>query len=144
MLTRRRILALGTGLAATALLSACGATTPIRPAVAISDLSLTEIRQALIQAGDERGWVVSAMPQANQLQATFVKDYHCCVVDIIYNESTFTISLNDNTSKSLLNPDGSVHRKVNQWINNYRHDAQTIMTQMRIKKRNQATLGKLW
>lgn len=135
MISRRHLLSFGAAVLGTGLLSACAGTTePIAPTNPIAGLTLPEIRTCLIKAGSLRGWTVLPMPQENHLQATYIKGHHICILDIFYSEDKFTIRLNPQTSDSLLEDDGTVHRNVNRWINNYRSDAQQLMTELCIKK----------
>lgn len=134
---RRTFLALGAAVAVPAFLTACGGTMPLSPAGQVKGLTLDEVRDCLYRAGRKRAWVVRDVDE-HHIEATFMKGNHVAVLDIEFDEDVYRFKVSPKTSASLLRPDGTVHRKVNQWIGNYYTDAGLLILDAKMRKYNEA------
>ena len=130
---RRSFLALGAAVAMPVLVTGCGTTMPISPVGRVGGLTQDEVRDCLYRAGRKRSWLVKNIDD-NHLEATFVKGYHVAVINIEFDAQSYRLTVSPKTSSSLLNPDGSVHRKVNQWIANYDKDTTLLIQDVKMRK----------
>ncbi len=117
---KRRILIAALG--SVAFLTACGTSQPLiatgnsNPTGSSKHApTLKEIKKAIYLAGSSRGWVMKEV-NSKTIQATYVKGQHTGVVDIEYDRETYTIT--PNKKSTLMRPDGTVDRHLNNWIRN--------------------------
>jgi hypothetical protein len=83
-------------------------------------LSMTEIEQAIIQAGSARRWRLERVaPGALRAKQSDSKD-HEAVVDITYSQTAYSIRLN--STYRLKEKDGTVHPRYNIWVRNLEKD----------------------
>ena len=81
--------------------------------------SAAAVRGAIIQAGAGLGWVMTdAKPGV--LQGTLNLRSHSAVVEIPYTSTTYSILYKSSTN--LMQPDGSIHKNYNGWIQNLQRD----------------------
>lgn len=90
------------------------------PITAVSHrLSINQVRQVILTAGAERGWVMEQIG-SNTIRATLRLRDHVAVADIVYTSSAFSIAYQ--SSSNLLYADGKIHRNYNSWISNLEQD----------------------
>ncbi len=102
-----------------AVLSACTRDAPIynvnshpvpQPAQA---LSLTEIKNIIMLAGADRGWVMEEQGQG-RLAGTLLVRTHTAKVDVQYSQTEYSIQYKD--SDNLRYTGSTIHRNYNKWI----------------------------
>jgi hypothetical protein len=103
------------------LLGACATGHPVRnvtesPVVTNkSNPSMDEVRQAIVRAGAGLNWQMKADRPGHML-GTLTLRTHVAVVDIDYNQKSYSIKYKDSTN---LDYNGStIHRNYNGWIEN--------------------------
>ena len=96
-----------------------------QPIMNVSDAAVTapagkqvskdQVRAAIIRAGGALGWQIKD-ESPNQLSGTLVLRGHTAVVDIPYDEKTFSIKYR--SSVNLNESGGQIHKNYNGWIQN--------------------------
>ncbi len=81
--------------------------------VAAQSLPPAKIRAAIIEAAERRGWQVRPVTEG-QLEATYAPREHKAVVDIFYDNQTYSIRYK--SSENLKAEDGTIHRNYNRWV----------------------------
>jgi len=109
------------------LVAACAA--PVRnvvsePVVTSRDVSLEEVKKAIISAGTALGWKM--MPQEDgRITGRLDLRKHTAIVDITYTTEAFSITYVDSTN---LKYDGRlIHRNYNNWITNLENRIQATV-----------------
>ena len=116
MLRREFVLA---ALVSPLVLGACRSAVLTTPTGSARGLTAEQLKQCILTAGTRREWKMDAS-QPGKIVATQTRRGHVAVCDIAYDDKGYKISLNKATT--LVNPDGTVHVKYNQWVNNLRQD----------------------
>lgn len=83
-----------------------------------SAASLAEVRQAIVEAANSKGWTVKDI-DSNHLQVTHRVRKHMAQVVIEYSTSSFSIAYDD--SVRLRYNGTTIHRNYNRWIRNLEH-----------------------
>ena len=80
-----------------------------------STQDLTQIEDAIKQAGAGLGWQMRPQQPGHMIGKLFLRD-HVAIVDINYDAQNFSVTYNDSTN---LKYDGSsIHKNYNGWIQN--------------------------
>ena len=99
-------------------LAGCGRVQPIlnveNTPVAFN-LQSSEVKQAIIEAGIGRGWVMKETTPG-KIRGEYQARSHQAIIDVTYNAKTYSIEYAD--SDNLKYEDGKIHRNYNRWINN--------------------------
>jgi hypothetical protein len=110
-----------------ALVAACSA--PVRnvvsePVVASRDVTLEDVKKAIISAGTGLGWKMT--PQEDgRITGQLDLRKHTAIVDITYTTEAFSITYVDSTN---LKYDGRlIHRNYNNWITNLENRIQATV-----------------
>lgn len=99
-------------------LAGCGRVQPIlnieHTPVALNPQS-TQVKQAIIEAGTDRGWVMmETIP--GKIRGEYQARSHHAIIDVTYSEKTYSIEYAD--SDNLKYEDGKIHRNYNRWVKN--------------------------
>ena len=112
---------IGILVAASALaLGACAAGQPIHnvesaPIVAQKNLSMNDVRTAIIRAGSGLGWQMQ--PEGpGRIKGTLNVRQHMAVIDVSHDTKSYSIKYRD--SQGLNAKDGTIHKNYNGWIQN--------------------------
>ncbi|MFL7010687.1 hypothetical protein [Enterovibrio norvegicus] len=100
------------------LLVGCGRVQPIRNvenAPIAHNLPAATVKQAILQSGSNRGWVMTEIEPGVIRGELFVRS-HSAVIDVKYSDKVYSIHYVD--SDNLKYSDGKIHRNYNRWINN--------------------------
>lgn len=106
-------------LGATLILAACNTTNNIssynRTSEVASSVSSAELRNAILEAGKERGWTVKAINN-NTIQGTIsAKGGISATTNVTYGSGQYQFKLVNSTG--LGQNENSIHRRYNNWIN---------------------------
>lgn len=115
---RREILL---GLAGAAVLGMAGCGRQVLTVQEASELPTDKLHNCIKRAAMRRRWHI-LRDEPGRMLLRFTKADHVLVAEVTYNDKGFTITPVKKGS-TLINDDGTAHRKVNQWTNNL---AQTI------------------
>ena len=81
----------------------------------VFNLPSTQVKQAIIEAGAGRGWVMRETTPG-KIRGEYQARSHQAIIDITYNAKTYSIEYAD--SDNLKYEDGKIHRNYNRWVNN--------------------------
>ncbi|ALM51368.1 DUF4148 domain-containing protein [Halomonas huangheensis] len=103
-------------------LSACTTTQPIQNVEAqaiTSPVSREQVRQAIVDAAENRGWVIIG-DQQNEITAAIDVRTHQATVRIPYSSSDYSIIYKN--SINLDHRGDRIHRNYNHWVDNLDQD----------------------
>jgi len=83
--------------------------------------SLSEVKNAIIQAGQDRAWIMTPVSSGVIDGKLLVRD-HEVQVRIVYSTNRYEINYVD--SRNMKAADGQIHRKYGQWVRNLDIDIQ--------------------
>lgn len=104
----------------------CSTSAPIKDVDAATinhQLSHEQVRMAIIEAGAQRGWVMSDYND-DELHAELYVRQHYAKVRIPYSTDGFAIHYMASDNLELSRDGKRIHRNYNRWVNNLRHDIQ--------------------
>lgn len=104
----------------------CSTSAPIKDFDAATinhQLSHEQVRMAIIEAGAQRGWVMSDYND-DELHAELYVRQHYAKVRIPYSTDGFSIHYMASDNLELSRDGKRIHRNYNRWVNNLRHDIQ--------------------
>lgn len=103
--------------------SALERTEPVRTprTIITSHVSTEQVKQAIINAGQGRDWIMS-VAGPGVINATQNVRKHSVTIRINYSEKEYTIHYVN--SVNLLASGGEIHRAYNHWVNNLDKDIQ--------------------
>ena len=110
---RREILL---GLAGAAVLGMTGCGRQVLTVQEASELPADKLRGCIKRAAQRRHWRI-IRDEPGRMRVKYVKGEHILVADVVYDNKGFTITPVKEGS-TLINADGTAHRKVNQWTSN--------------------------
>ena len=101
-------------------LGACAAGAPIynveqAPIVAQKNLSMNDVRTAIIRAGSGLGWQM-APEGPGKIKGTLNVRNLMAVIDVTHDTKSYSIKYRD--SQGLKAQDGTIHKNYNGWIQN--------------------------
>ncbi|WP_066458185.1 LptM family lipoprotein [Castellaniella caeni] len=104
-------------------LAACQQTVPLQQTqtATIHARSLTVVKDAIIQAGLERGWMMKPV-SSGVIDGKLLTRDHEVQVRIAYGTSSYQIDYVD--SRNMKAANGKIHRKYGQWVRNLDIDIQ--------------------
>lgn len=104
-------------------LTACQQTVPLQQtqSTTIHARSLTVVKDAIIQAGLERGWMMTPASKGVINGKLLTRD-HEVEVRIPYSTTSYQIEYVN--SRNMKAADGKIHRKYGQWVRNLDIDIQ--------------------
>jgi len=76
-------------------------------------LSIDKVEKAILQAGIDKGWVMSVV-EPGRIKAYVLVRHHKAEVVITYDEKSYSITYED--SLNLLYENGKIHRNYNKWV----------------------------
>jgi hypothetical protein len=76
-------------------------------------LSAAQVRDAIIEAATDRGWIVKENDPGRFLLETFIRS-HSAMVTVDYSPTTYAITYTD--SENLLYNGANIHKNYNEWI----------------------------
>lgn len=85
------------------------------------DFTMDEIEQAIEDAASERGWEVTKEAEGHLLGVLHIRD-HRADVDIVYDESSFSIEYRDSSNLGYDAERDTIHRNYNNWVRNLEND----------------------
>ncbi|MTI11037.1 hypothetical protein [Curvivirga aplysinae] len=92
-----------------------------------SNVTLDDVAEAIMQAGEVRGWVMEKR-SSNKIAASLYIRTHVSMVDITFTETEFSIEYVD--SKNLKYKNGNIHTNYNRWIRNLEHDIRINLSRL--------------
>jgi hypothetical protein len=104
----------------------CSTSAPIKDVDAATinhQLSHEQVRMAIIEAGAQRGWVMSDYND-DELHAELYVRQHYAKVRIPYSTDGFAIHYMASDNLELSRDGKRIHRNYNRWVSNLRHDIQ--------------------
>jgi hypothetical protein len=112
---------IGILIAASALaLGACAAGQPVynvesAPIVAQKNLTMNDVRTAIIRAGSGLGWQMQ--PEGpGRIKGTLNVRQHMAVIDVTHDTKSYSIKYRDSTGLNA--KDGTIHKNYNGWVQN--------------------------
>lgn len=122
---RKRFIAAAVG--ATLLLGACQ-NPPVNnvidaPLGAPEGVTLDQVRQAIMFAGNKRGWQMR-QDVPGKIIATHQRSGHMAVIDILYTTTTFSIVYFDSANLQYKASTDTVHPTYNRWVDFLAQDIQ--------------------
>ena len=90
------------------------------------ELSLEQIKKAILLAGNGRGWLMKETTDG-QIEAVLNIRSHQAIARIDYNVQSYSITYVDSTN--LKANTGQIHKNYNKWINNLNSDIKKYLQQ---------------
>ena len=90
------------------------------------ELSLEQIKKAILLAGNGRGWLMKETTDG-QIEAVLNIRSHQAIARIDYNVQSYSITYVDSTNLKAKN--GQIHKNYNKWINNLNSDIKKYLQQ---------------
>lgn len=117
-------------LGVSAFVAGCASTEPVnnlRDVPISADLSTDQFQEALVRAGQERGWIIKHLEPGHS-EGTLLVRSHVAKVDIFYDADSYSIVYKD--SENLDYADGEIHNNYNGWIQFLNNDIQRAVGYM--------------
>ncbi|APC96328.1 hypothetical protein [Francisella frigiditurris] len=89
-----------------------------------SELSKDQIKQAIIVAGKQRGWVIGNSNKPDELTGKLLYNGDFVVVNIPYSEQGYSIQYKDSVGLDYDNVENKIDRDYNSWVGYLNQDIQ--------------------
>lgn len=97
------------------------------------DLPENKVKQAIIDAAINRGWLVSELENGVLRGELNVRAHHA-VIHISYNTKNYSIKYSN--SMNLDEKNGKIHKSYNRWVMNLHQDIQLRLNQYHLETLN--------
>lgn len=97
------------------------------------DLPESKIKQAIMDAAINRGWLISEQGNGELRGELNVRTHHA-VIHISYNKNNYSIKYSN--SMNLDEKDGKIHKSYNRWVMNLHQDIQLRLKQYNLEAKN--------
>jgi hypothetical protein len=88
-------------------------------AAAGKSVEADQVKLAIIRAGGKLGWKIDETT-SGQLRGMLMLRAHTAIIDIMYDENTYSIKYNSSTN--LEHSKGTIHKNYNGWIQNLQRE----------------------
>lgn len=95
------------------------------------NLPVSSVKKAIIDAGTQRDWLMTET-KPGVIQGVLLVRTHKAVIDITYNDKSYSIDYVD--SQHLDYKNGDIHRNYNRWIHNLDLDIRKNLTEISMEK----------
>ncbi|MFC4891670.1 hypothetical protein ACFPDQ_01230 [Pseudofrancisella aestuarii] len=89
-----------------------------------TELSKDQIKQAIITAGKQRGWVIGNSNKPDELTGKLLYNGDFVVVDIPYSEQGYSIQYKDSVGLDYDKVENKIDRSYNSWVGYLNQDIQ--------------------
>jgi hypothetical protein len=118
------------------LIAACASEpvySPKRPIpISAQSVSLDRIEQAIIEGGQQKGWVFERIAPGH-LAATQTMPKYAATVDVRFDQQAYEILYR--TSRGFREQPGTIHAHYNFWIRNLQHDIDARLGNLALQAR---------
>lgn len=97
------------------------------------DLPEAKVKQAIMESGINRGWLMSVQDNG-VIRGELNVRTHQAIINISYNKNSYSIKYI--SSMNLDEKNGKIHKSYNRWILNLQQDIQLRLNQYQIEATN--------
>lgn len=80
------------------------------------DLRMSQIEQAIVKAGANRGWIMERQSVGHVVGGLTVRGKHSATVDIFYDRAAFSIVRKDSQGLEYDPAANTIHKAYNKWV----------------------------